>query len=178
MTSEALPQGRDDLATGATPTNVGGDAVLGMTPTVWGWLQRLERLPQGWGGLCEWWAHQRGYTLNDSHSVGLAAEVRKTPRGVGCALRPQSERETPTEVGRCLRESAIQGTQWLVNGERNPHRSGEVFARAIGVYSWWRLTPTEVGSTTVTTSCQCAATMIARIHPSGHPIKNSLRDPP
>ncbi len=38
---------------------------------------------------------------------------------------------------------------------RNPHRSGEVFARAIGVYSWWRLTPTGVGSTTVTTSCQC-----------------------
>ncbi len=32
---------------------MGGDAVLGMTPTVWGWLLRLEGRPPQWGGACE-----------------------------------------------------------------------------------------------------------------------------
>jgi hypothetical protein len=34
------------------------------------------------------------------------------------------------------------------------------------------------GSTTVTTNCQCATPSIAHNHQPGHPIKNSLRDPP
>jgi hypothetical protein len=30
----------------------------------------------------------------------------------------------------------------------------------------------------VTTNCQCATPSIAHTHQPGHPIKNSLRDPP
>jgi hypothetical protein len=42
-----------------------------------------------------------------------------------------------------------------------------------------RLTPTGVGSTvTYHQVVNVLFTMIARIHQPGHPIKNSLRDPP
>jgi hypothetical protein len=63
---------------------------------------------------------------------------------------------------------------------RNPHRSGEVFARGHSRMAapHPRLTPTGVGSTvTYHQVVNVLFTMIARIHQPGHPIKNSLRDP-
>jgi hypothetical protein len=55
--------------------------------------------------------------------------------------------ETPTGVGRCLRVAA-SGSTILVDGGRNPHQSGEVFASlllSLLLSFLGRETPTGVG---------------------------------
>jgi hypothetical protein len=162
-------------------------------PQGWGWLLGLDGRPQGWG----WFDEGETPTGVGNHAVlgetptevgrclrsswRRAASIRgKNPHEVGCALRPQSERETPTGVGRSLRalSGALLGAVAVL--EKNPHQSGEVLASIkLPCRDSYRVgeTPTEVGSTTVTTSCQCATPSIAHNHQPGHPIKNSLRDP-
>jgi hypothetical protein len=63
---------------------------------------------------------------------------------------------------------------------RNPHRSGVCFASGHLSHLWaLRETPTGVGSTvTYHQVVNVLPTTIAHIHQPGHPIKNSLRDPP
>ena len=181
----------------AEDSHGGGNGLLG-----------LDGRPHWWDDLAtRWTPTEVGRSCSSkkySHGVGLAAEVRKTPTGVGCALRPQSERETPTGVGCALRElaPAVSGLACLW---RNPHRSGVCFARWYG-----SRVPTKEKRRNPHRSGVCFAsgqrtaylspkmaknphrsgihhchqivnvlpTTIAHIHQPGHPIKNSLRDPP
>jgi hypothetical protein len=91
--------------------------------------------------------HRSGVCFASNRSTVQPSTLqRETPTGVGCALRPNLAwvtapglfGETPTEVGCALRvlDNFDCGGGQGSGRQKNPHRSGEVFARPAGGSAW------------------------------------------